>query len=179
MTAIAAGDAVMQRAIDYVVGFLVNDVVDMLKKVIQALEQPEQLVMLSKLDVCAAHLKYGFDSRLKDLNESHCVLHDIIFGLLASTDHPRFGSLCGNVFAFYDYLHARLASVKSADTSMEVVCGCKAKAQLYLGHRLRVVIQQKQIAAVVQAMRERCTNKGVSDEALLVIDHNMELEPLH
>lgn len=50
--------------------------------------------MLSELDVRAAHQMYGFHSRINDLEESDCVLHDITFGLLASASRPRFGSLC-------------------------------------------------------------------------------------
>lgn len=179
---ITVGDSKLLKAVDYVVGFLVNDAADMLKQVVQDLDEHQQLKTLQQIDYNVAYLKYGFDARLNDPSSEQCILHQIEYGLLQPATDKTDSAMCCDckeVFGFYKRLEDHLVDAGATQSTFGVVDDCRDKAQLFFGHRLRVVNQQHAIAKLVQQMRERCVQQGWSDEALVVIDFKMKLEPLY
>ncbi|OWZ07271.1 hypothetical protein PHMEG_00020354 [Phytophthora megakarya] len=51
--------------------------------------------------------------------------------------------------------------------------------ELFLGHRIRVRNQQLALQRAADDMKTRWDENGISDEAIVILDFNMKLEPLY
>lgn len=179
-SAITASDTKKRSAVDYVVGFLVNDSFDLMKQIANAVHFPMEEVV-ADMEAAQSYLKYGFDSCLKEAPSAACLLHDIAYGLNATGDcQPQ--QLCDDckcVFFFYSRFKERLIAMDVDLSAVCVVDACSEKAQLYFGHRLRVINQQLAIKRLLDEMRVSCIENRAADEALVTLDFKMKLEPMY
>ncbi|EGZ08076.1 hypothetical protein PHYSODRAFT_447096, partial [Phytophthora sojae] len=67
----------------------------------------------------------------------------------------------------------------ASEEALAVVADCYHKFDLFMGHRLRVVNQQRALHDILQNMRQRSIDGLGSDEILLVIDFKMKVEPMY
>ncbi|KAI9914131.1 hypothetical protein PsorP6_005967 [Peronosclerospora sorghi] len=72
-----------------------------------------------------------------------------------------------------------LVNVGAPDSAIYVTDDCFLKAKLFIDHKIRLVNQQIAISKILDDMRSRCTESKGSDEALVVMDLKMKLEPLY
>lgn len=56
---------------------------------------------------------------------------------------------------------------------------CVMKTQLFMGHRLRVLNQQKAIQEMHTNMSNDCLQNGESHECVVLIDYKMKFEPVY
>ncbi|EGZ21179.1 hypothetical protein PHYSODRAFT_457107, partial [Phytophthora sojae] len=59
---------------------------------------------------------------------------------------------------------------------LDVLNDAFEKMELFLGHRVRVVNQQRALQETVDEIRERCIEQNYSDEVLVIIDCKMKME---
>lgn len=182
VSAITAGGARLRKAVDYVVGVLVNDPFDTLKKVTVSLNLDIEHT-LKNMEVSRAYLKYGFDARVKDDTAEPCLLHDIAYGLGGGTDVRRgeqsICEYCKSVFYCYGHFKSLVVLSALPTSTVQVIDNCSKKSMLFLGHRLRVINQQAAIQRLLASMSTRCIELSGSDEALITLDFKIKLEPLY
>lgn len=179
-----------RRAVDYVTGILVNDTVDTLNRICRALIPGNAVRVNEQLKVVKAWLKYG---SFCDVDPHHqpdsyvsyksCPRHNADFGLGTDTSitEKERSILCTPCTSYYHITRSIFASLKTAgadETTLVVVEDCFHKFDLFMGHRLRVVNQQRNIHALFEAMKTSCFNLNGKYEVLLVIDFKMKVEPL-
>ncbi|POM70704.1 Hypothetical protein PHPALM_12819 [Phytophthora palmivora] len=67
---------------------------------------------------------------------------------------------------------------KGADTrTLSTLRDCFEKVELYMGHRLRAVNQQRAVSKVLNDMRMRANQGEGLDEAIVTIDFKLNTEP--
>jgi hypothetical protein len=183
--ALTSGDAVARKAVDYVVGLLVNDAADAISRIINHADMHdwEKEGWISNLEQVTTYLKYGFDSRVEDLSLPPCLLHDITHGLNNSSDDDIEDAAiceeCLSLFCFFHSLEKRMIELGSLSSTAEVVRECGEKAKLFLGHRIRVIKQQRAIRKTLNDIRDRCMVNRTTSEAVVTLDYKMKLEPLY
>lgn len=185
ISAITAGDTKLRKAVDYVVGFLVDDPFELLKNVVSTLAYIDVEKLLADMEVVRAYLKYGFDYRVRE-QPKKCRLHSIEYGLAPPNFVLNDDSLsnticmdCKRLFHFYDNIKLFLTSSSAHASATDIVDASSEKARLFLGHRLRVVNQQKAIAQLIEDMQKRCLESKWSDECVITLDFKMKLEPMY
>lgn len=88
--------------------------------------------------------------------------------------------LAANIFSFFFFQNlSSIFSETAADRSVSIALqNCLLKAKLFMGHRVRVVNQQRAIKALYE-MKIHCIEKGFSEIALIIIDFKMKLDPIY
>lgn len=178
---ITAGGTKLRKAVDYVVGFLVNDSFRKLKALGESLDMPSARIS-EDIDILSSYMKYGFDQRVKDTTCTPCQLHDIGYGLDPKKHHVGTSSICDDCTAVFHIFAKvrRLLELKGGPPeTLKITDDCSEKARLFFGHRLRVINQQIAVQKLVDAMEERCVSTGISGEAIVTLDFKMKLEPLY
>lgn len=72
-----ASDTKERAAADYVIGFLVNDPFEQLKRIAQSTRLSSNVA--GELEIAKSYLKYGFDAHVD--SSARCRLHDVLFAL--------------------------------------------------------------------------------------------------
>jgi len=179
----------LRQAVDYVTGFLVNDNFDLVKRMIADLIPSEETrnKQEEEMELARRYLKYGFDESLFNPEETACPIHDTSFGLtkeavaISSTAQHVLPNCigCKHLFFFFQNLSS-IFSETAADRSVSIALqNCLLKAKLFMGHRVRVVNQQRAIKALYEEMKIHCIEKGFSEIALIIIDFKMKLDPIY
>ena len=184
--AVTAGEARLVRAVDYVTGFLVNDNLDLLKRIVEWLDfngfctSSKSQELVQRLDVSRSFLKYTFNSHITQESEtpSHSISHalDLEYDFWRITD--EISDCCGCKFPFYiiDEISKLCEGKKDL---LDVLEHCKEKVFLFMGHRVRTVNQQRAIESIISNMRQNCEDQGFSDECHIVIDFKMKFDALY
>lgn len=169
----------------YVTSFLVNDCFAVMKQIVNTLSLYGEVRsdIEKDMEIARAYLKYGFDWKTRD-STSNCVLHSCVHGLDGSVSSIEQSTIsycagCSRMFGFFRRMHVLLHENDASASTTQVVSDCYDKAELFLGHRLRVVNQQRAISAIITELAQRCVDNGSSSEALVVLDFKMKLEPLY
>ncbi|OWZ14018.1 hypothetical protein PHMEG_00012571 [Phytophthora megakarya] len=76
-------------------------------------------------------------------------------------------------------IYEKFKFAEASEEALSVVVDCYEKFDLFMGHRLRVVNQQRALHELWQNMKKRCINDTGSNQILLVIDFKMEVGPLY
>lgn len=106
IAAVTDSGAKLRRAVDYVTGFFVNDSFDVFGRIINrfCVTEMEQKNLLAEREVVRRHLKYGFDSGVKNKTR---IAHSIPFGLCllhSTTESNKLCACCRRVYWFFDVL---------------------------------------------------------------------------
>ena len=181
-----AGDRLL-TAVDYVTGVLVNDQFDILQDILERFAKSEDIL---KTLTWYSTLSRNF---LKCQYDNHaCMEHDDIsthgirYGLALHYDGPLKEGRCSAC----DFVNNVLKLVRdqiepwSANTPQDVVDDAKRvmddienKLELYRGHRIRVISQQRAIDEMFQSMEDECREtKHNCTRAVLTIDWKMKFE---
>ena len=177
-----AGETKLIRSVDYVTGILVNDNIETLKRIITHFgsSKLEKEQLNESLTLMKAFLKYQYDGHIK--YESECPSHSIshALGLEISTipvDEAPDCSACKFPF----WVLERVKSLTKTEESgvREVLEDCQRKLQLYMGHRVRVINQQRAIKRVIDNMREHCERNKEPEDAIVVLDYKMKFEAMY
>jgi len=184
VAALTANGVVLRRAVDYVVGLLVNDPFDNLKTMVLRLNLTSTQI-LEDMTIVRSYLKYGFDTRVKASQGHRCILHNIKYALSSEDTTSPARIICDDCKAVF-YFFARfktLLSSRGADdvhpSTLKLVDDCSEKARIFLGHRLRTINQQLAIQRLVEEMEEKCLHTKSATEAIVTLDYKMKLEPLY
>jgi hypothetical protein len=87
-------------------------------------------------------------------------------------------SCCHALHHFIAHVKQRLVESAADENTLGVVADCHVKLELFLGHRLRVLNQQRALHDLFSDMQSRCVENKAT-EALVVIDFKMKAEPIY
>lgn len=182
LTELTGNETRIVRSVNYVTGFLVNDNVDRLFRLVRYFGSTESAVedLLTLLRLAKAFLKYQFDTHV--LRDHDCPSHSILHSLGAKRASPneRFVLDCsGCKFPFW-VIH-KIKGIVDDDRpdANQVLEDATEKFQLFMGHRIRVVNQQLAINGILERMKNMCEISGSSDEAMVILDYKMKFEALY
>ncbi|RAW21366.1 hypothetical protein PC110_g22191 [Phytophthora cactorum] len=171
------GEMVARSSIDYVTGFLLNDNFELLERIVRDILPGKFEDLSRKMAILKAWLKYGAIGQFEgndDESESACARHLIKFELL---EPAKNAAKLGKVFCKYchgfdnliRHIKQQLEEAGADACCLEAVSDCHEKLELFLGHRLRVLNQQRALRELFDKMRDYCVG-NVATEALVVID---------
>ncbi|OWZ07939.1 hypothetical protein PHMEG_00019596 [Phytophthora megakarya] len=83
------------------------------------------------------------------------------------------------MYALLDYITERLSMTGVDPTTLGVLTDSAKKIELFLGHRIRVRNQQLALQRAADEVKARCDFNKFSDEAIVILDFKMKLEPLY
>jgi hypothetical protein len=108
------------------------------------------------MDVTRSYLKYGFDSRVRE--GKVCLLHSIEYGLnrQARVFTTPVCEDCSNLFEFFNRVKQTAIASSADHSTLSTIEDCREKARLDLGHRIRVLNQQRVISQLSDEMKARC-----------------------
>ena len=86
---------------------------------------------------------------------------------------------CKAMFTFYYKIQYLLQQQNCPITTVKVIEERTRKAKLYLAHQIRVINQQLAIQKIMKDMHNKCLENKGSNEALVIIDFKMKLEPIY
>jgi hypothetical protein len=180
VSALTHCDAKLRKAVDYVTGFLINDNFAVIYKLIDAYfdRGEEKRELLREVESAHKYLKYGFNGDNDD-----CIAHRVSFAL-GGEDEPIDAtatcSNCRHLFFIFQYLkNFILNSTLPQHSALTALDGCQMKAQLFMGHRLRVLNQQTAIRKMHTEMERNCLHNGFSNECVVLLDYKMKFEPVY
>jgi len=178
------GEVHARQAVEYVTGFLINDNFEVLERIIAELLPLVSVSLLKRFENLKAWLKYDGFCSVHSIHEGMltCPRHDANFGLALSPDKTTNTRrvTCAACVGADNLLQELKRRVEGADTdssTLQVVKDAHEKIKLFMGHRLRVLNQQKHLQKVADEMKQMCADKGCSDEAIVVIDYKMKFDP--
>jgi hypothetical protein len=186
-TILTHGEVRTRQAVDYVTGSLINDNFNVLERIINEVLPHNRILLLEQFDSLKSWLKYDGFCTIDSIQEglSSCPRHDAAFGLtpcpLGGSPNERFIT-CAACRSADNLFNSLIEQIKASDTdssTLQVVKDAHEKIQLFTGHRLRVLNQQKQLQKVADEMKERRAENGISDEAIVVLDYKMKFDPLY
>ena len=137
--------ATLRKAVDYVTGFLVNDNLEIVHKLLETFTTagPNRQRLLNEIEAANSYLKYGFQADTSKV----CIAHNISVGLgceetpTASPSTPTCSN-CRKLFHVFHFLKEEiLNSSLPRESALTALDGCLQKTQLFMGHRLRVLNQ--------------------------------------
>lgn len=179
------GEVESRCAVDYVTGFLVNDTFGILERIVRELLPDESGELLPKLTILRAWLKYGSGFDIDDESQPDflkCPTHQVEYGL-SMTRHadtcprPVCCGPCVAMRALMDKISYLLTMAEVDATTLGVLKDSYKKMELFLGHRIRVRNQQRALREAAANMKARCTDEKRSNEAIVILDFKMKLEP--
>ena len=162
LSAVTHGSSQLRAAVDYVVGFLVNDNFDNLIRVINHFytnqqEKKEYHVWSRALKL---YLKYGADEIITSAHHSTsapaCVIHDIGHALGSTiSSSVDVCELCLRLLSFREIVESHIVMTNEPDeritkSALAALNGFITKATLFMGHRLKVIIQHIAIQALIE-----------------------------
>lgn len=188
--AVTHGSFQLRCAVDYVVGFLVNDNFESIIRVINHffLNHAERITMTCEAERLKLFLKYGFDRMiLRDHSSTpSCIAHDISHGLgNISSSCRSLCALCRRLFSFGECISLKIKSIDDsvdapvAASALKAVDGFTQKCTLFMGHRLRVINQHIAIQTMQDEMRLRRSTHKDPVEAHCLLDYKMKTEPTY
>eukprot|EP00049_Salpingoeca_infusionum_P016221 m.329274 g.329274 ORF g.329274 m.329274 type:complete len:305 (+) comp16036_c0_seq18:1172-2086(+) len=185
--AVTSGNQKVLLAVDYVTGCLVNDPVDVLRKIVQdfAASQQQTTELNALIDIiCKSFLKSQYDAHA--LKGDGCALHGLQHcldvGCMAPSQEPRQCNACNFPSYVIRHIHQVVQAKQddgdvSAD-ALRVLDDIQHKFDLFCGHRLRVMNQQQAIEDIHNKLREECLRtKQASSAAIVIADWKMKREP--
>lgn len=177
-----------RASINYVTGFLVNDTFEVLAAIVDRAVPEEATFLKRNFDVVQAWLKYGHASKVTILEGSGCPRHDVSFGLSTppvasnATSNDICAVSCDECVGVHRLFQRVLRAITAASidsSAAAVVRDIVQKVELFMGHRLRVVNQQREIAKMIQEAQDECVAEGSTTVAVILIDFKMKAEPLY
>lgn len=156
------GSSKLRTAVDYVVGFLVNDNFEIVSRIIQHFfpYAEDRKKMLCEADRLKLFLKYGFDRIITrdKLSTTSCLIHDIGHGLGSKTSSSRhICEHCMSLFGFAELMRLKILEMSDspervAQSAITAVDGFIQKAILFMAHRIRVINQHIAIESITGGM---------------------------
>ena len=176
------GETQARRAVDYVTGFLIDDSIEALRKIVSSFSvfsgasESERERILKELEVAKAFLKHGYNDHLNNISD--CISHSITQGLSSTVSElsirrPRQRAGCSYPFQVCSKTKRLCGALPNA---LEVAADCEEKSVLFMGHRIRVTNQKLHITRLIDGMKERCRRGRKSSEALVVLDYKMKFD---
>lgn len=182
------GEVDTRKAVDYVTDILVSDNVATLKQIILAFLSREQEELLRDLTTLCSWLKYGSFAEAPTSSSTYaavadCPRHKPEFGLACPVRRVPSVEVvcCGPCLGMHKLLNHIIEAVKHEGADGRTICvvhDCFEKFELFMGHRLRVINQQRALAEIVDQMSTRGKRGEGLNEALVIIDFKMKAEPL-
>jgi hypothetical protein len=180
------GEVQARSAVDYVSGFLLNDNFGLLSRIIHDILPSNFEDLSRKMEILKAWLKYGTVGHFEAIageNDPPCARHLIKFGLMrpantSTCSLPVSCSCCHALHHFIAHVKQRLVESAADENTLGVVADCHVKLELFLGHCLRVLNQQRELHDLFSDMQSRCVENKAT-EALVVIDFKMKAEPIY
>lgn len=187
LNAITNGDERLLQAVDYVVGRLVNDPCTKLQTLVEYFStSAEQLESLSRhLSVVRNFLKVQLDDHLVT-SDDEVATHCIRFALSKPGEAPEVRNghcpACEFPAAFLKEVEEciRMNTNHPPDIvndACRVIEDFKAKFELYMAHRARVVNAQVNINKILTTMENDCGKENETKTGLVVIDWKMKFQP--
>ena len=175
--------ATLRKAVDYVTGFLVNDNLEIVHKLLETFTTagPNRQRLLNEIEAANSYLKYGFQADTSKV----CIAHNISVGLgceetpTASPSTPTCSN-CRKLFHVFHFLKEEiLNSSLPRESALTALDGCLQKTQLFMGHRLRVLNQQHAIKKMQDEMMMNCLQNETVNECVILLDYKMKFEPVY
>lgn len=178
---LTVGADTARTAIDYVVAILVNDNAKVVTKVINAhFNEVDASIWRTHLDVLVNFVKYQFDDHVR--MAGNCATHNAAYALTGASGVEPKGPITCDACKFPLFVMDELlrmaqqweASQAQPDGSSTVLQDCRQKFKLYMGHRVRVVRQQDEIAEIRISQQAMCTEATPVSLGLCTIDYKMK-----
>ena len=172
------------RAVDYVTGFLVNDTINNLSRIMLEFTSSERRRedYSRRIAFCKNFLKYVYNSHLR--KECEALTHSITHGLSTDSEQALHPSClgCKAPFKLVDDIMDECIESSGADESVkDVLLECRTKFHLFMGHRIRVTNQQMHIQKIHDDIRASCPRRtnGSTTKGILLVDFKMKFESLY
>ena len=182
VAALTSGQARLIKSVDYVTGFLVNDNLETLCRLVCSFfpndtiqSELEHLLLLAKV-----FLKYQYDAHVTPVSDcpSHSIVHSLGSQVFSSCEGASV-ECAGCKFPFWVLGEVEKLILPNHDEALEVLTWCREKVHLYMGHRVRVLNQQIAIREAIEGMEHRCEENKVSNEAHVILDYKMKFDAMY
>ncbi|KAE9012032.1 hypothetical protein PR003_g15180 [Phytophthora rubi] len=159
-------------------GLLLDDNFNALTRIISDLLPDDRAELRHCLDTLRCWLEYGC---FADTSLTSCPRHQYQFGLAACDASNNRDACCGpcqGMQALLTHIETLLKRKRANANAMSVVHDCFEKLELYMGHRLRVMNQQRAVSKMLDSLKKQAVQCETLDEAVVTIDFNVNATPV-